>query len=117
MPTSDEPRSLSATGSERPRVAQVLVDIPLAVMTTAGIRDMLERHGRELLARARAALTERLDVVEEVVDGHARDALLAACERHAPVVLVVGSRGLGGFQELLLGSTSVGSPTTRPARS
>ena len=38
--------------------------------------------------------------------GHARDALVAACERHAPALLAVGNRGLGGFQELLLGSTS-----------
>ena len=34
------------------------------------------------------------------------EALLAACERHAPALLVVGSRGLGAFGRLLLGSTS-----------
>jgi nucleotide-binding universal stress UspA family protein len=42
----------------------------------------------------------------EVVEGRPREVLVDACERHAPAVLVVGSRGRGGFTGLLLGGTS-----------
>lgn len=80
--------------------------IPFAVMTTEGIHDLLRRHGHELLEAARDVLIAPGDVVSEVVEGPARDALVAACERHGPALLVVGSRGIGGFKELLLGSTS-----------
>jgi nucleotide-binding universal stress UspA family protein len=80
--------------------------IPFAVMTTTGMRDMLRRHGQELLDAAREAVTTPLEIVSEAVEGPARQALVDACERHAPALLMVGSRGLGGFKGLLLGSTS-----------
>lgn len=80
--------------------------IPLAVMTTEGIRELLRNHGHEVLVAAREALNEPLDVHEQVVEARARDALIAACEQHTPALAVVGSRGLHGFQELLVGSTS-----------
>ena len=110
-PSSDYAIDLAQTLAVPLRAKVVLVNaydphIPLAVMTTEGIRDMLRRHGHNLLARTRDTLTAPLEIVEELTEGHPRDALVAACERHAPAVLVVGSRGLGGFQELLLGSTS-----------
>lgn len=81
--------------------------IPFAVITTEGMRNELRRHGRKLLDVARDTVTAPVDIVEEsLVEGHARDELVAACERRTPALLVVGSRGLGGFKELLLGSTS-----------
>jgi nucleotide-binding universal stress UspA family protein len=80
--------------------------IPFAVMTTEGMRKQLERHGRALLDEARAALAGPAET--QLVEGHARDELIAACERHAPALLVVGSRGRGGFRELLVGSTTRG---------
>jgi nucleotide-binding universal stress UspA family protein len=75
-------------------------------MTTEAINKELRRHGHKLLDAARDVLTAPVDIAEEVVEGYPREALVEACERHAPALLVVGNQGLGGFKELLLGSTS-----------
>lgn len=81
--------------------------VPFAVMTTEGMRDLVRQHGREVLATVRETVDAPSPSVEdELVEGRAGDALVAACERHAPAILAVGSRGRGGFKELLLGSTS-----------
>jgi nucleotide-binding universal stress UspA family protein len=52
--------------------------------------------------------------VEELVEGRAREQLVAASERHGPAVIVVGRRGVGGLKDLLLGSTSRGVVNTAP---
>lgn len=81
--------------------------VPFAIEPPGAMRDELRRHAATVMHDARKTVAAPLDVIEEeVVEGRARDALVAACERHAPALLVVGSRGLGGFKELLLGSTS-----------
>jgi nucleotide-binding universal stress UspA family protein len=81
--------------------------VPYVSEPTDAMRNALRRHAATVLHDARESVAAPLDVVEqEVVEGRAREALVAAGERHAPALLVVGSRGLGGFKELLLGSTS-----------
>ena len=81
--------------------------VPFASEPTAAMRDELRRHAVTVLHDARKTVAAPLEIIEEeIVEGHARDELVAACRRHAPALLVVGGRGLGGFKELLLGSTS-----------
>lgn len=74
-----------------------------------------DRYGRELRANAQAvadnagrrarARHPELDVVVSVELGNAIDLLEAASDRAA--LLVVGSRGFGGFKGLLMGSVSL----------
>jgi nucleotide-binding universal stress UspA family protein len=110
-PSSDYALELAQALALALEAALVLVHaydphIPFAVLTTEGMRNELHRHGRKLLAAARGRVVASLAVEEVLVEGSAREELLAACDRHAPSLLAVGSRGLGGFKELLLGSTS-----------
>ncbi|HEY7667296.1 MAG TPA: universal stress protein [Actinomycetota bacterium] len=67
----------------------------------------LEQGAEELLAEAaEAARTEapEIQIETRVVEGPAASALLEASKDAD--MLVVGSRGMGGFRELLLGSVS-----------
>lgn len=82
---------------------------------TTGMRDELRRHGRALLDEARGTLTlppHRVD--ERLVEGDPREQLATICQELAPAILVLGSRGRGGFQAMLLGSTSRSLADTAP---
>lgn len=69
-------------------------------------REQVREHGMRTLHEARDEVVAPLEAVEEeLLEGRAREELVAACERHAPAVLVVGARGLGGFEGMLVGST------------
>ena len=73
---------------------------------TAELEAELRHHAVQVLESARAAAGGEIEITREVREGAARDVLIEASERHGPAVLVVGTRGLGGFAGLLLGSTS-----------
>ena len=78
---------------------------PLLVLPES--RSELEGEGEKVLAHAleeTAADVEGLEVERSVVEGSAAHCLLRAAE--GADLLVVGSRGHGGFHELLLGSVS-----------
>jgi nucleotide-binding universal stress UspA family protein len=47
------------------------------------------------------------DVVKDVLEGPAADAILRAAEARKPDLIVIGARGLGTWQGLLLGSVSM----------
>ncbi len=67
----------------------------------------LLRAAEDLLDRAVADAgtdTEGVEIERQVVQGSAAEALLTAVDKND--LLVVGSRGHGGFAELLLGSVS-----------
>ena len=61
-------------------------------------------HGARLLREARETIAAPADVVEDLREGHPREELIAACGERAPAVAVIGSRGVGGFHGLLVGS-------------
>lgn len=75
--------------------------------TRTEIRKQLHDHGHSLLQEARGSVAladER--VLEERLEGHPREELLAACAKHAPAIAVVGTRGARGFAGLLVGSVT-----------
>jgi nucleotide-binding universal stress UspA family protein len=61
--------------------------------------------------RSRAAVEDWVqqvddDIETEEVEGDPRDVLVAAAERYAPALVVVGRRGAGGLRSMRLGSTA-----------
>lgn len=78
------------------------------IVRPAALRETLEDQGRQWLAKAReaAALTAPGVDVDTVLDVSSPVLALAEQSRDASM-LVLGSRGLGGFTGLLVGSTAV----------
>jgi len=83
----------------------VTTELPLAVASMAPA-ELLET-ARTRLAESAQALRGRVrSVMSEAALGPAVPVLLAALDRHRPELLVVGTRGLRGWQHVLLGSTA-----------
>lgn len=82
-----------------------LAGIPAAPITDPGLIERLEEAAEKLLAQEIDQVdSDDLTIEGRVVSGPAADALIRAAEEAD--LVVVGTRGLGGFKELLLGSVS-----------
>lgn len=88
--------------------------LPFAQHPGKAVRDELARHGRVVLADAHARARTHDRVTEELLEGDPRTQLLAACGRHAPALLVVGSRGFGAVHSAVVGSTARGLAAAAP---
>jgi nucleotide-binding universal stress UspA family protein len=85
-----------------------LVDEAYAVLSESATRQTEARLAvSESLAGWRGTYPD-VEVTEVIADGHPVDALLAEANEVEAALLVVGSRGRGGFTGLLLGSVSRG---------
>ncbi len=87
--------------------AWLIVPIAVPDLDYSADEDELQRRAEEFLADAVSASVPsdgRVEVELRVVNGRPAEALLEAAADAA--LLVVGSRGLGGFAGLLLGSVS-----------
>lgn len=85
--------------SQDPFLAGGLIDIPL--IDPADLRGVAEQQLAETVASVDG---HGVEVEQIVVEGHPAEALVEASAEAE--MLVVGSRGHGGFAELLLGSVS-----------
>ena len=94
------------------------VTIPPSPITFPG----LEELQRSLLADGRRACDEAVDLLRSrwpaievsVVAGEAREQILRAAETWKPDLAVLGRRGLGGLERLLLGSVSLAAARHLP---
>jgi nucleotide-binding universal stress UspA family protein len=70
-------------------------------------RHILEEDAREIVTEVAERLKdEGLAVSAVVVEGPAAEAILRAADEIAPDVIVMGSRGEGGFADMLLGGVT-----------
>jgi nucleotide-binding universal stress UspA family protein len=71
------------------------------------VPDVMRKAAEARLADAMGEVdTAGVDVEQKVIEGHAAEALLHVAENENAELLVVGSRGHGGFAGVLLGSVS-----------
>lgn len=85
-----------------------LVRVPAVLPSAEAIRSGFEKRGTDWLAEARDAVVRRypdLAVETEVREGSPVAALIH--ESRSATMIVLGSRGLGGFTGLMVGSTAV----------
>lgn len=75
------------------------------VMPRAAVSQILDR-ARTALAEAAATLLPGLDVTTEVRRGHAAEEIVASADPERFQLVAMGTRGLSGFEHLLLGSVA-----------
>lgn len=71
------------------------------------IKNILEEEAKEVVTEVAERLkAEGIKVTAVAVEGPAAEAILRASEESAPDLIVMGSRGAGGFANMLLGGVA-----------
>lgn len=78
------------------------MDDPLLATEVAGLDDL----GEKLLNQAKNRIDASIEAEFEYQVGYPPEMILAAAEKSGADTIVMGSRGLSGIKELLLGSVS-----------
>lgn len=65
-----------------------------------------ESTGQEILDQAREQVGDRLDVREELLEEPAAEAIIRVAHTREADLIIMGTRGLGSLQGLLMGSVS-----------
>lgn len=89
----------------------VMEDIPvLHIQSEKLLRKLIVDYRNEhqlILSKcSEIAVRKRLTLITKLIQGNAGSAILDFCKKGKYDVIVMGSRGLGKFKELLLGSVS-----------
>jgi nucleotide-binding universal stress UspA family protein len=85
------------------------IGLPGGVVDPITVREAFQAQGRRWLSEARAAVAElSTDLHPSIVLTAASPVPILTKESSTASLLVLGTRGLGGFTELMVGSTAVG---------
>ena len=84
-----------------------LLAVPFDYATINQGNSELEKIGDKVLCLAKEKLAEYGNSVEYVLEvGHPSERVLSVAKKHGCDAIIIGSRGLSGIAELLLGSVS-----------
>jgi len=95
------------------RVVSVVPRLPSGAQSIMPHREALQAHARQVADSATRTLAPK-SVEAHVVTGDVRAALLQAAEDWRAELIVLGARGLGGLERVLLGSVSLGIARDAP---
>ena len=89
----------------------VMEDVPvLHIQSEKLLREMLDAYKKEnqlILSKSSEIATKKgLNINTKLLQGNPGSTILAFCEKEKFDIIIMGSRGMGKFRELVLGSVS-----------